>query len=49
MNWVLRIFGTQVIKRKQPVQPVFPDYLFVSYYYGSTEYMIVQRILFSWI
>ena len=29
--WVLRIFGTQVIKRKGPVRPVIPDYLSVSY------------------
>ena len=29
--WVLIIFGTQVIKKKRPVLPVFPDYLSVSY------------------
>ena len=27
----LIIFGTQVIRRKRPVRPVFPDYLSVSY------------------
>ena len=29
LGWVLIIFGTQVIKKKQPVRPVFPDYLSV--------------------
>ena len=33
MDWVLKIFGTQVTKQKQPVRPVFPDYLSVSYDY----------------
>ena len=33
VDWVLRIFGTQVIKKKRPVRPVFPDYLSVSYDY----------------
>ena len=36
VDWVLKIFGTQVIKKKRPVRPVFPDYLSVSYDYGST-------------
>ena len=36
MDWVLIIFGTQVIKKKRPVRPVFPDYLSVSYDYGET-------------
>ena len=31
VDWVLRIFGTQVIKKKRPVWPVFPDFLSVSY------------------
>ena len=35
LGWVLIIFGTQVIKKKQPVRPVFPDYLSVSYDYGK--------------
>ena len=30
----LRVFETQVIKKKRPVRPVFPDYLFVSYDYA---------------
>ena len=29
----------QVIKKKRPVRPVFPDYLSVSYDYG-TMYMV---------
>ena len=33
VDWVLISFGTEVIKEKQPVQPVFPDYLSVSYDY----------------
>ena len=33
MDWVLIIVGTQVIKKKRPVRPVFPDYLSVSYNY----------------
>ena len=35
--WVLIILGTQVIKKKRPVWPVFPDYLSVSYDYGFTH------------
>ena len=35
MNWVLIILETQVIKKKRPVQPVFLDYLSVSYDYGE--------------
>ena len=31
VDWVQIIFGTQVIKTKWPVRPVFPDYLSVSY------------------
>ena len=33
VDWVLIISGTQVIKKKRPVRPVFPDYLSVSYDY----------------
>ena len=36
VDWVLIIFKTQVIKKKWPVRPVFPDYLSVSYDYGLT-------------
>ena len=28
MDWVLIIFETKVIKKKRPVRPVLPDYLF---------------------
>ena len=37
MDWVLIIFGTQVIKKQGPVRPVFPDYLSISYDYDTTE------------
>ena len=37
VDWVLIIFGTQVIKKKRPVWPVFPDYLSVSYDYEITK------------
>ena len=33
IDWVLIIFGTQVIKKKRPVRPAFSDYLSVSYDY----------------
>ena len=36
-DWVLIIFGTQVIKKKKPVRPVFPDYLSVSYDYVTSD------------
>ena len=36
VDWVLIIFGTQVIKKKRSVRPVFPDYLCVSYDYGKS-------------
>ena len=29
VDWVLITFGTQVIKKKRPVRPVFPDYPFL--------------------
>ena len=34
VDWVLLIFGTQVMKKNRPVRSVFPDYLSVSYDYG---------------
>ena len=37
VDWVLIILGTQVIKKKRSVRPVFPDHLSVSYDYGGTE------------
>ena len=39
MDWVLIIFGTQVLKKKRLVRPVFPDYLSVSYDYGFNEFI----------
>ena len=36
--WVLIIFGTQVIKKKRPVRPVFLNYLSISYDYELTKY-----------
>ena len=30
-DWILIIFGTQVIKKKHPARSVFPDYLSISY------------------
>ena len=36
VEWVLKIFRSQVIKKKRPVLPVFPDHLHVSYDYGKT-------------
>ena len=37
VDWVLIIFGTQVIKKKRPARPVFSDYLPVSYDYWTIE------------
>ena len=37
VDWVLIMFGTQVMRKKRPVWPVFPDYLSVSYDYKLTE------------
>ena len=34
VDWVLIVFGTQVINKKRPVRPVFLDYLSVSYDYN---------------
>ena len=36
VDWVLRIFGTQVTEKKRPVRPVFPDYLSFSYDYAQS-------------
>ena len=40
VDWVLRIFGTQVTRKKRPVRPVFPDYLSVSYDYGLNSAVV---------
>ena len=37
VDWVLRIFGTQVTRKKRLVRPAFPDYLSVSYDYGRSS------------
>ena len=34
VDWILIIFGNQVIQKKRPGRPVFPDYLSVSYDYA---------------
>ena len=34
VDWVLIVFGAQVIKKKRPVRSVFPDYLSISYDYN---------------
>ena len=48
-DWVLLIFGTQVIKNKRPVWPVLPDYLSVSYdwYEARSRVLTICFILFT--
>ena len=36
-DWVIINFGTQGWKKKWPVPPEFPDYLYVSYGYGEND------------
>ena len=43
VDWVLKIFGTQVTKKKRPVRPVFPNYLSVSFDYGGTPLIIFWK------
>ena len=43
VDWVLIILGTQVIKKKRPVRPVYPDYLSVSYDHAKTEPTIWRK------
>ena len=40
VDWVLTILGTQVIKKKRPVRPVFPEYLSVSYDYDLSPVIV---------
>ena len=47
VDWVLRIFGTQVTKKKPPVRPVFPDYLFVSYEYRKIDEILTSELDFQ--
>ena len=35
VDWVLIIFTTQVIKKKRPVRPVFPDYISLLLEHGT--------------
>ena len=42
VDWILIIFGTQVIKKKRPVRPVFPDYLSVSYDYVHNKCLLLK-------
>ena len=44
VDWVLKIFGTQVTKKKRPVRPVFPDYLSVSYDYAFSKSIAIMSI-----
>ena len=44
MDWVLIIFATQVITKKRPVRPVFPDYLSVSYDYARTHLAVAEEL-----
>ena len=37
VDWVLITFGNQVINKKRPVRPAFPDYLSVSYDYDFMQ------------
>ena len=45
VDWVLIILETRVIKKKRPVRSVFPDYLSVSYDYGSNDDKIMISII----
>ena len=40
LDWVLRIFGTQVIKKKRPIRPVFPN-LSISYDYAEIQVSVI--------
>ena len=42
VDWVLIIFGTQVIKKRRPVRSVFPDYLSVSYDYVQNNQPVTE-------
>ena len=47
VDWVLIIFGTQVIKKKRPLRSVFPDYTSVSHYYDLTGCSDEFKIVFK--
>ena len=44
IDWVLIIFGTQVIKKKRLVWPVFPDYLCISCDYGQPHWLLLPGL-----
>ena len=46
VGWVLIIVGTQVIEKKRPVRPVFPDNLSVSYDYGIMYLYVFFYVFF---
>ena len=43
VDWVPIMFGTQVIKEKWPVRPVFPDYLSGSYDYDGKVIVVLEN------
>ena len=46
MDWVLIIFGTQVVKKKRLVRPVFSDYLSVSYDYAfNNKFSAIKKTI----
>ena len=45
VDWVLKIFGTQVAKKKRSVRPVFADYLSVSYNYGVNKFYVNDYVV----
>ena len=47
VDWVLRIFGTQVIKEKRPVRPVFPDYPFLMTMFVGCKYWPLNRLIMT--
>ena len=43
VDWVPIMFGTQVIKEKWPVRPVFPDYLSGSYDHDGKVIVVLEN------
>ena len=46
VDWVVIILETQVIKKKRPVQSVFPDYLSVSCQYEISNHIICKPLTY---
>ena len=46
VDWNLIILGTQVIKKKRAVRPLFSDYLSVSYDYG---WIVVKTFVMTFV